>query len=51
LRAATRLARLWRKQGRRGVARDLLAPGYDSFTGGFDSADLKDARALLDQLA
>jgi hypothetical protein len=43
LRAATSLARLWRKQGRRGEARDLLAPLYGSFTEGFDTADLKDA--------
>jgi class 3 adenylate cyclase/predicted ATPase len=51
LRAAARLARLWREQGRRGDARDLLAPLYASFTEGFDTADLKDAKALLDQLA
>ncbi|HEX3414600.1 MAG TPA: hypothetical protein VHT00_23100, partial [Stellaceae bacterium] len=51
LRAATSLARLWREQGRRGEARDLLAPVYDSFTEGFDTADLKEAKALLDQLA
>ena len=50
LRAATSLARLWREQGRRGEARDLLAPVYDSFTEGFDTADLKDAKALLDEL-
>jgi class 3 adenylate cyclase/predicted ATPase/DNA polymerase III delta prime subunit len=51
LRAATSLARLWREQGRRGEARDLLAPVYDSFTEGFDTADLKEAKALLHQLA
>jgi len=51
LRAATSLARLWREQGRRGEARDLLAPLYGSFTEGFDTADLKDAKALLDELA
>jgi predicted ATPase len=51
LRAATSLARLWREQGRRGEARDLLAPLYASFTEGFDTQDLKDARALLDELA
>jgi predicted ATPase len=51
LRASTSLARLWGEQGRRGEARDLLAPVYGSFTEGFDSADLKDARALLDELA
>jgi predicted ATPase len=50
LRAATSLARLWLKQGRRGEAHDLLAPVYDSFTEGFDTADLKDAKALLDEL-
>ncbi len=44
LRAATSLARLWREQGRRGEARDLLAPLYGSFTEGFDTADLKEAR-------
>ena len=51
LRAATSLARLWREQGRQGEARDLLAPVYSSFTEGFDTADLKGAKALLDQLA
>ena len=51
LRAATSLARLWREQHRRGEARDLLAPLYASFTEGFDTADLKDAKALLDELA
>ena len=51
LRAATSLARLWREQGRRTEARDLLAPLYGWFTEGFDTADLKDAKALLDQLA
>jgi predicted ATPase len=50
LRAATSLARLWREHGRQGEARDLLAPLYGSFTEGFDTADLKDAKALLDQL-
>jgi predicted ATPase len=50
LRAATSLARLWRDQGRQGEARDLLAPVYASFTEGFDTADLKKAKALLDQL-
>jgi predicted ATPase len=50
LRAATNLARLWRDQGKRTRARDLLAPVYDWFTQGFDSADLKDARALLNEL-
>ena len=51
LRAATSLARLWREQGRRDEARDLLAPLYGSFTEGFDTADLKDANALLEELA
>ncbi len=51
LRAATSLARLWREQGRRGEARDLLAPVYGWFTEGFDTADLKDAKALLDELS
>jgi predicted ATPase len=51
LRSATSLARLWVKQGRRGEARDLLAPVYDSFTEGFDTADLKEAKAFLDELA
>jgi len=51
LRAATCLARLWREQGRRGEAHELLAPVYGWFTEGFGTADLKDAKALLDQLA
>jgi predicted ATPase len=51
LRAATSLARLWGEQGRQGEARELLAPLYGSFTEGFDTADLKDAKALLDELA
>jgi len=51
LRATTSLARLWREQGRRGEARDLLAPLYSSFTEGFDTADLNDANALLEELA
>jgi predicted ATPase len=50
LRAATSLARLWAEQGERGKARDLLAPVYGWFTEGFDTADLKEARALLDEL-
>ena len=50
LRAATSLARLWRDQGQRAQARDLLAPVYGWFTEGFDTADLKDAKALLDEL-
>ncbi len=48
--AATSLARLWQSQGKAREARDLLVPVYDWFTEGFDSSDLKDARALLDSL-
>jgi class 3 adenylate cyclase/predicted ATPase len=51
LRAATSLARLWRDQGKRNAARDLLAPVYGWFTEGLDTLDLKEARALLDSLA
>jgi class 3 adenylate cyclase/tetratricopeptide (TPR) repeat protein len=51
LRAATSLARLWRDQGKRHEARDLLAPVYGWFTEGFDTPVLKDAKASLDQLA
>jgi predicted ATPase len=51
LRAATSLARLWREQGRRREARDLLAPLYGWFTEGFDTQDLKEAKALLEELA
>jgi class 3 adenylate cyclase/predicted ATPase len=50
LRAVTSLARLWGEQGRRGEARELLAPVYGWFTEGFDTADLKEAKALLDEL-
>jgi predicted ATPase len=50
LRAATSLARLWADQGKRAKAHDLLAPIYGWFTEGFDTADLKDAKALLDEL-
>ena len=50
LRAATSLARLWQGQGKRAEAREHLAPVYDWFTEGFDTADLKDAKALLDTL-
>ncbi len=49
LRAATSLARLWQDQGKRAEALDLLAPLYAWFTEGFDTGDLKDAKALLDQ--
>ena len=51
LRAAVSLARLRRDQGRRAEARDLLAPVYGWFTEGFDKPDLKDAKALLDELS
>jgi adenylate cyclase len=51
LRATTSLARLLAKQGRRDEARAVLAEIYGWFTEGFDTADLKDAKALLDQLA
>jgi ATP/maltotriose-dependent transcriptional regulator MalT len=51
LRAAHDLGRLWGEQGRRSEARDLVAPVYSWFTEGFDTADLKEAKALLDQLA
>ena len=51
LRAAMSLARLWRDQGKRQQARELLAPVYDWFTEGFDTLDLKEAKALLDDLA
>jgi predicted ATPase len=50
LRAATSLARLWGGQGRRAEARELLAPVYGWFTEGFDTTDLKEAKALLDEL-
>jgi class 3 adenylate cyclase/predicted ATPase len=50
LRAATNLARLWAEQGKRAEAHDLLAPVYGWFTEGFDTPDLKDAKALLDAL-
>jgi class 3 adenylate cyclase/predicted ATPase len=50
LRAATSLARLWHEQDRWGEAHELLAPVYGSFTEGFDTADLKEAQRLLDEL-
>jgi predicted ATPase len=49
LRAATSLARLRRDQGKRKEARELLAPVYGWFTEGFDTRDLKEAKALLEQ--
>jgi predicted ATPase len=51
LRAAMSMARLWRDQGKRDKARELLAPVYGWFTEGFDTLDLKEAKALLDELA
>jgi predicted ATPase len=51
LRAAMSLARLWQQQGKRQEAYDLLAPVYGWFTEGFDTADLIEAKALLDALA
>jgi class 3 adenylate cyclase/predicted ATPase len=50
LRAAMPLARLWQSQGKKSEARAFLAPIYGWFTEGFDTADLKDAKALLDEL-
>ena len=50
LRAAVSLARLRRDQGRRAEARDLLAPVYGWFTEGFETADLKEAKSLLEAL-
>ena len=50
LRAASSLARLWGDQGKHQEAYDLIAPVYDWFTEGFDTADLKEAKALLDEL-
>jgi predicted ATPase len=51
LRAATSTARLWRDQGKRHEARELLAQVYGWFTEGFDTRDLREAKALLDELA
>ena len=51
LRAAMSLARLWRDQGKVQQARELLAPVYGWFTEGFDTRDLKEAKALLEELA
>jgi predicted ATPase len=50
LRAAMSMARLWRDQGKQDEARDLLARVYGWFTQGFDTLDLKEAKALLDAL-
>ncbi len=51
LRAATSVARLWQSQDKRQDAYDLLSPVYEWFTEGFDTADLQEAKALLDELA
>jgi predicted ATPase len=51
LRAAMSMARLWRDQGKRDEARDLLAPVYGWFTEGFETLDLKEAKKLLDELS
>jgi predicted ATPase len=51
LRAAMSMARLWRDQGKRDEARELLAPVYGWFTEGFDTRDLKETKALLEELA
>jgi predicted ATPase len=51
LRAATSLARLWRRQGKRDAAQALLAPLHAWFTEGFDTRDLKDAKTLLEELS
>ena len=51
LRAAMSMTRLWRDQGKRDEARELLAPVYGWFTEGFDTLDLKEAKALLDELS
>jgi predicted ATPase len=51
LRAAMSLGRLWQRQGKRAEARQLLAEVYGGFTEGFDTADLQDARALLEEWA
>jgi predicted ATPase len=50
LRAATSLSYLWQHQGKRAAAYDLLAPVYGWFTEGFDTADLQEAKALLEAL-
>jgi predicted ATPase len=51
LRATMSLSRLWQRQGKRAEARDLLAPIYGWFTEGFDTADLQEAKALLEALS
>ena len=51
LRTSTSLARLWQSQGKHKEAHDLLAPVYNWFTEGFDTKDLIEAKALLDELS
>jgi predicted ATPase len=51
LRAAMSLSQLWQRQGRHAKARELLTPIYDWFSEGFDTADLQEAKALLEELA
>jgi predicted ATPase len=51
LRAATSLARPWPQQGKHAEAHALLAPVYGWFTGGFDTADLQEAKTLLEELS
>jgi predicted ATPase len=51
LRAAMSLSRLWQQQGKRAEACELLAPVYDWFTEGFDTADLQEAKVLLEELS
>ena len=51
LRAATSLSRLWQQQGKRAEAHEILAPIYGWFTEGFDTADLQEAKALLEELS
>jgi predicted ATPase len=51
LRAAMSLSRLWQQQGKRVETRELLAPIYGWFTEGFDTADLQEAKTLLEELA
>ena len=51
LRAVMSLARLWQQQGKRAEARDLLSEIYGWFTEGFDTKDLQEAKALLDELS
>jgi predicted ATPase len=51
MRAAMSLARLWQQQGKRDETRQLLAPVYGWFTEGFDTADLQEAKVLLEELS